>query len=98
MSDGYNGYANYETWNVVLWLSNDEDNYMRLRRQVWKHYDELIEGDLQTLYEIVYGIFNVDPTIQSRTPDRVFISCDEIDWTEVYEACVVPTMEDINCG
>ena len=23
MQDGYNGYKNYETWNVVLWIEND---------------------------------------------------------------------------
>ena len=24
---GYNGYENYETWNVCLWLANDEPMY-----------------------------------------------------------------------
>lgn len=25
--DTYNGYKNYETWNVSLWLGNDESYY-----------------------------------------------------------------------
>jgi len=25
--DGYNGYANYETWSVALWLGNEESSY-----------------------------------------------------------------------
>ena len=24
----YNGWTNYETWNVKLWLDNDEDSYI----------------------------------------------------------------------
>jgi hypothetical protein len=31
MAEKYNGYKNYQTWNVVLWLNNDEGLYRAYR-------------------------------------------------------------------
>jgi hypothetical protein len=37
----YNGFKNYETWNVVLWINNDEGLYNLARR--CSSYDEFVD-------------------------------------------------------
>ena len=37
--EGYNGWKNWATWNVALWLANDEGLYKMARRFV--HYKDL---------------------------------------------------------
>ena len=37
----YNGWANYETWNVVLWIENDEGLY-NVAKQC-RNYQELVD-------------------------------------------------------
>lgn len=35
----YNGWTNYETWNVKLWMNNDQgsyEHYKELTAEVWK--------------------------------------------------------------
>ena len=32
--EGYNGWANWETWNAHLWLTNDEGSYDLVRETV----------------------------------------------------------------
>ena len=64
----YNGWTNYETWNVALWLQNDEQAYNIARK--YSEYDRLIPR-----LELNFG---------QMTPDGVrwmdgLINTDEID-------------------
>jgi hypothetical protein len=36
MGNGYNGWRNWETWNVALWVQNDE-GLQRIARRVRNH-------------------------------------------------------------
>ena len=49
---GYNGFANYETWNVALWINNDEGLY-HLAMEC---------GDYETLVNRLYEDYGVRET------------------------------------
>ena len=36
---GYNGWKNYETWNVALWVNNDESMYRFARSRGFMGWD-----------------------------------------------------------
>ncbi len=48
----YNGWTNYETWNVALWINNDEGLY-HLAREC---------GDYETLVDRLYNDYGVRET------------------------------------
>jgi hypothetical protein len=48
----YNGWENYETWNVALWINNDEPLYL-LAQQC---------GDYETLVNCLYEEYGVNET------------------------------------
>lgn len=78
----YNGYKNYETWNVCLWISNDEGLYNISRECA--NYEEFKDA----LREIG-GIGGVE------TPDNVAWNDSAIDVDEVNSACFAEDAEDV---
>jgi len=66
---GYNGWANYETWNVSLWIQNDPGLYDFAQR--CESYDDLISG----LYECG----------STETPDGVKWNSTKINQIEINE-------------
>ena len=75
-TEKYNGFKNYQTWNVVLWINNDEGLY-NLARQC-ASYDEFVDcmRDLNgpISIETPDNVSWADPTI-----DRESINAD---WTQ----------------
>jgi hypothetical protein len=70
----YNGWSNWQTWNVLLWLNNDEGLYMATQdfaRFPHRHTPDRVRRFVQEL--MPYG------TPDMKTPEDM----DWVNWEEV---------------
>ena len=64
----YNGWTNYETWNVALWLDNDYESYQFAR--TCKNFQEYragvrsVNGDGVSLFDPKLNIEELDEKIR----------------------------------
>jgi len=74
---GYNGWKNYETWNVALWLANDRPTY--LVSEGYKTYpqpylsfrDDLRKGPMLTCTTTGDGISLWDTSLDINALDEM---------------------------
>jgi len=63
-AETYNGWANYETWNVALWISNDEGLYSLAKecKTYARIVNDLIEefGAMETPDHVSYSDSGLD--------------------------------------
>jgi len=83
--NNYNGWKNYETWNVNLWIENDEGLYGFVRdglESILEACDNDWENvSLTDLKELVRDAFG-----SNKTPDGVSLMDSAIDWFEISDA------------
>ena len=68
----YNGWANYETWNVSLWIQNEEAIYRTARIHGHFGYDALIPRlELEFSQITPDGVRLMDPKIDTYEMDEM---------------------------
>jgi len=96
----YNGYTNYETWAMDLWLSNDYGTYNHIKKDIVPEceeeaeYDDNVERGIWTKKEAVkYCVADrIKDMVEEEMPevkgvwsDFLNASLSEVDWDDVAE-------------
>ena len=66
MTETYNGWANYETWNVSLWIQNDYSLYCMARAYVFEEHGEANVADYYR-----FSLMLTRDSYGCKTPDGV---------------------------
>jgi hypothetical protein len=90
----YNGWSNYETWVVNLWLGNDEGSYTTCRSLTQRCFEEAVANEVLSRKErACYQLANaLKEMIEDGNPlagdasvyaDLLNASISEVNWQEI---------------
>ena len=78
-STGYNGWSNYETWLVALWLNNDQASYNALEALKAENKSDCRKAE--SLEELVRELYGFEPV--GIVADLVNSAFGRVDWVEI---------------
>ena len=88
-ADQYQGWHNYQTWAVNLWLTNDEAHYMRLR-EILEFYNETPHGNRMAAECLLTWVEETNPLSNphdaSMFSDILTYALAQVDYLEIVKA------------
>ena len=82
----YQGHANYETWNVELWVDNEQPLYLKKVRLFDRSTEPITAKNVQEF---------VDGYMAGCTPDVNAADMDKVDWSEIAESWETERQEQL---
>lgn len=87
MCKPYNGYANYETWAVSLWIDNDPGLYSEIQEMAESCYDEDDDrkGRDELATQLKDYIEEMNPLLDDANmfSDLMGAALDNVEWYEI---------------
>lgn len=98
----YNGWTNYETWNVALWMDNDDSEYWNEQAQgVWDESEKDTtfsreERAALDLAETIKSAYEENtPTVTGPYADLLNAALSEVNWYEIAQHFIAEVDKEV---